>query len=697
MIDNTSDNTSDHSSDHSGDRSGDHTPGQDSAETAEPEAYRPVDPGRPGRAPRSWIVPGAIAVIVAFAVGYCAGDRPGRPAAEHDHGGQTESAIWTCAMHPQIRAPEPGKCPICGMDLVELTTRSAGSEDATGHDDARITLGERARILAGIRTVTLEPVVPSTRTRELRLLGKIDYDETRVKTVTAWTGGRIDRLLVATTGQRVTRGQPIARLYSPEIFSAHSDLIQARKQVTRLQSSSELTRLSAEAARDAARQRLRLLGIPAAELARLEAAETPARETTIRSRAGGTVIARLVDEGNYVAPGTALYRVADLARVWVQLEAYERDLVRLAVGDRVALTVSGLPGERFEGKVAFIDPTVDPRTRIARVRVEVGNRRGVLRPGMFAEAVLHGAHGPPPGGAPSGEASPGDAPSGEASEEPPPTLLVVPESAPLFTGERSIVYVEVTRDSDRGSSYQAREVTLGPRLGDGYPVLDGLAAGERVVVRGAFVIDADLQIQGGSSMMTRERDETVALGPLSPPLAKSLTQVIDRYLAGQRALAGDDAEAARRAGREVATAVGAAGPRIPERLRGAWDPLAVALATHGQNMGRADDLAAARRSFESLSGSMIELLSHFGNPGDETLHLAYCPMAFDGRGASWLQLGTTIANAYHGADMLGCGSIHSAVAPGMHLEAGTGSPTDTPASDPAHPPATPGHTGHGHP
>lgn len=211
----------------------------------------------------------------------------------------------------------------------------------------------------------------------------------------------------------------------------------------------------------------------------MERADKPSERVRIRTPFGGTVIERLATQGSYVETGSGLYRVAGLSTLWVQLDAYESDLSVLKTGQQVSLRVEALPGELFEGRVTFVDPVLDPKTRTARVRIEVKNQDRRLRPGMFVEASVRS-----------------DA-AAQPDEEAP---LVIPATAPLFTGRRSVVYIEV-EDAD-APTYEARVVTLGTRMGDLYPVLSGLDEGERVVVHGAFAIDADLQIQGGDSMMS---------------------------------------------------------------------------------------------------------------------------------------------------------------------------------------------------
>lgn len=416
-----------------------------------------------------------IVAIVAFALGGRLLEER-RASSDPTHVDSPSEQIWTCSMHPQIRQSEPGQCPICGMELIPV------EGDAADSSSDRITLTERAKALARVRTAEVGRL--GSGRAERRLLGRIEYDETSLRTVTAWIGGRIDRLFVSTTGERVKRGQVIATLYSPEVYNAHQDLIQARQQLSRLgDGGTPSARRAAEAALDAARDRLRLLGVPEGEVRAMERADKPSERVRIRTPFGGTVIERLATQGSYVETGSGLYRVADLSTLWVQLDAYESDLPVLRAGQEVRLRVEALPGESFEGRVAFVDPVVDPKTRTARVRIVVRNQDRRLLPGMFVEASVQSDARPD-----SGEEAP----------------LLIPVTAPLFTGRRSLVYVEVPTE-DR-PTYEPRVVTLGARMGEQYPVLDGLQAGERVVIEGAFAIDADLQIRGGGSMMTLEDD-----------------------------------------------------------------------------------------------------------------------------------------------------------------------------------------------
>ncbi|MGB0685710.1 MAG: efflux RND transporter periplasmic adaptor subunit [Planctomycetota bacterium] len=553
-------------------------------------------------------------------------------------------------MHPQVRQLQRGPCPICGMDLIPVTSR----DDGAAHGSNQVVLSERARTLAKVRTTLVRRQADATA--NLRLLGRFEPNESTLKTVTTWIGGRIDRLHVKVTGQRVHAGQVIATLYSPEVFAAHQDLLVAKQQVEQMRASPAASLRAAKSALDATRERLRLLGVPDDELARMEGQHRPTRAVAIRSPFAGTVIERMIAEGAYVSTGTPLYRVANLASLWLQLDAYENDLSRLSVGQAVRVFVEAIPGEVFEGKVTFIAPTLDPRRRTAEVRVQVDNRDGRLRPGMFAEASVATAEA-------TGQQSP----------------LVVPKTAPLFTGRRAIVYVEV-RSIDSGSAadgsrdriaYEPRTVRLGPRLGEVYPVVAGLKEGDRVVTRGAFALDADLQIRGGASMMAsaddREDGTWDAVIQVSAAERRKLAPVVGAYLEVQAALADDSLDRAKASATELTSVVQAIEFERPHQALAAWSELSSALRGHGQHIAMADSLEGARQGFGALSEAVIKLLSRFGNPTGHALRLAFCPMAARSHGALWVQKGSEIDNSYFGASMLTCGEVRQEVPPGGYL------------------------------
>jgi len=429
--------------------------------------------------------------------------------------------FWTCSMHPQIRKPGPGQCPICGMDLIPV------------HEESKtMGLREYHPVPDATKLMQIETALVEQRfvTAVVRMVGKVEYDETRVATITAWVPGRLDRLFVDYTGVPVRKGDHLVYMYSPELMSAQEELIQALQAVTNLRSSGiGIVRETSEATVQAAREKLRLWGLTAEQIAEVEKRGTPSDHITIYSPIGGIVILKNALEGMYVQTGSPIYTIADLSRVWVKLDAYESDLAWLRYGQKIEFTTVAYPGEPFTGTIAFIDPILDEKTRTVKVRVDAPNSDGRLKPGMFVHAVVRAdiaAGGRVMNADLAGKwicpmhpdvvkDGPGSCDicgmplvrteslgyvSADLASAPKP--LVIPASAPLVTGTRAVVYVE--RPGKDGPTYEGREVVLGPRAGDFYLVRSGIEEGERVVTRGNFKIDAYLQIQAKPSMMSPE-------------------------------------------------------------------------------------------------------------------------------------------------------------------------------------------------
>jgi Cu(I)/Ag(I) efflux system membrane fusion protein len=269
------------------------------------------------------------------------------------------------------------------MDLIPVSSLD---------DVGLVSLGDRARALANVRTAVVRR---AGATGARRLLGEIAPDESTRREVTAWVGGRIERLHVDVTGARIRRGQVIATLYSPEVYAAHQDLLVGKAQVARLSGGTGTARRAAEATFESARQRLRLLGVPDSDLARMESATGPSRTVRIRSPFVGTVLERVATEGSYVQTGAVLYRLADLDQLWAELDAYESDLPLLIEGQRVTLSVDGLPGEELEGHIVFVEPVVDPMRRTARSASKWTLRRDASGPACSSRPSWRSISGTP--------------------------------------------------------------------------------------------------------------------------------------------------------------------------------------------------------------------------------------------------------------------------------------------------------------
>ncbi len=282
--------------------------------------------------------------------------------------------LWTCAMHPQIRRDRPGKCPICAMDLVPVKKSAGGVRTVSISNDVKK--------LMNVQTV---PVQRRYVTADVRMVGKIDYDETKLAHITAWVSGRLDRLYVDYTGVEVKKGDHMVYIYSEELYTAQEELISALESKVQGTSSRFIEPMDLV---ESSREKLRLLGLTPEQIQEIEQRRKPTDHVTIYSPVSGIVIGKLKQEGDRVRTGDRIYTVADLRQLWVMLDAYESDLTWLRYGQEVEFSTEAYPGEVFKGRVAFIDPVLNAATRTVKVRVNVANEDGRLKPEMFVRAVV---------------------------------------------------------------------------------------------------------------------------------------------------------------------------------------------------------------------------------------------------------------------------------------------------------------------
>lgn len=386
-----------------------------------------------------------------------------------------------------------------------------------------ITLSDTAQKLASIQVM---PVERKFVTAEISMFGKIDYDETKLAYITARVPGRLDRLYVDYTGISVRKGDHLVYLYSPELLTAQEELIQALKRVRTKNNDRKYVQKDSFSILEAVREKLRLWGLTESQIKQIEKKNKASDHITIYAPISGTVIHKNAMEGMYVNTGTQIYTIADLNRVWVKLEAYESDITWIRYGQKVEIRTETYPGERFEGRISFIDPILNQKTRTVAVRVNVENRDGRLKPGMFVRGIVYSrmsAGGkvvePDMAGkwiSPMHPEIIKDRPGkcdicgmplvqaemlGYAAAEPKNAPIVIPATVPLITGKRAVVYVRIP---DNSTMFEGREVVLGPRAGNYYIVLKGLHEGELVVVNGNFKIDSAMQIEAKPSMMNPE-------------------------------------------------------------------------------------------------------------------------------------------------------------------------------------------------
>lgn len=499
-----------------------------------------------------------VGLVVGLIIGRGCVPRQVRMGTAETSGIQTaaKAEVWTCSMHPQIRLPKPGKCPICEMPLILAAAAQTGSGG-----EPMLQLSDHALAMASVET---SPVTRQELSRELRAVGKIQYSESSLATITARIDGYAERLFIDFTGVDIKAGDHLAEVYSPELIVAQEELLIALKSGT----GGQVAPLA-----ELAKLKLQRWGLTKDQIAVLVENNTLTDRITLYSPIQGTVIEKSVVQNSAFKAGDALYRIANLDTVWVYLDIYEVDLPWVRYGQRVEISAEALPGRVFDGRVTFVQPIVSEETRTVRVPVHVENKDHALKPGMFVSAVIRsglasdgraaptGVEGKfscpmhpqvlldqsgkcpvcempleqipgldPAVAAPGGRADPasqthsaatakyfcamkcegektydkaGNCPVCGMKLTPVPAaapatefgLLTVPASAVLDSGTRRIVYVEKSR-----GLFEPRVVVLGPRTAEFFPVLTGLAEGERVVTRGGFLIDSQFQITGHPSL-----------------------------------------------------------------------------------------------------------------------------------------------------------------------------------------------------
>ncbi|CAG0931562.1 efflux RND transporter periplasmic adaptor subunit [Geobacter sp.] len=409
-----------------------------------------------------FIVLPAMMLLAALSVTGC--QKKGQEGAGDGHDHAAEAKVeYTCPMHPFIVKDKPGACPICGMNLVKKV--EGGKADAKELEKlAQVSIPTTQMVMANVAT---QAVAAKSLQKEVTATGIVSYDQRRQAKVTAWVAGRIDRLNVNAVGDFVSKGRPVAELYSPDLVSAQQEYLLAVRSRDRLKSS-PIASISqgGEGLVASARQRLLLMGVKEQQIAGLEKAGQPNIKLPIYTPLSGVVIEKIALEGQYVNMGDPLFSIADLSTVWVEAEIYENDVSFVKVGQRVEVTSASWPGKTFVGRISLIYPFLDPKTRTIKARIELANPGLKLKPDMFVNAAIKMPLG---------------------------STVVVPATAVMDTGTRQVVWVQV-----KEGTFEPRNVKVGARVGDDIQVLSGLKAGEVIAGSGAYLIDSESQLRGGS-------------------------------------------------------------------------------------------------------------------------------------------------------------------------------------------------------
>jgi Cu(I)/Ag(I) efflux system membrane fusion protein len=560
---------------------------------------------------------------------------------EQVHTDQEGNVIYTCSMHPSIRENEPGNCPICGMELIPVTQDDTGEESPY-----ELTMSEAATKLADVQTTrVIKEVAVSTS----RLPGKIMVDERRLKTLPAHVPGRIEELYINFTGEYINKGDRVASIYSPQLVSAQKELLEVAKDKERNPS-----------LYNAARNKLLNWEITEEQINQIESSKKVMNEIDIVSKVDGYVINKMIEIGSHVQQGSTMFKLADLSKVWIMFDAYESDVASIKVGDEVLFTVEALPGKNFTAKITFVDPVLNPQSRTVSVRAEANNSDLALKPNMLAQ----------------GDIKSDVRDSGEQ--------ILVPKSAVLWTGERSVVYVK--KPNTAQPTFEFREVVLGQRVGDQYIVKSGVSEGEEVVTNGTFKIDSAAQLAGKASMMNKTPDgRPVRTGheghtmdgsgssqsksqmdmsskassdshSMDAPKAfiSQISKVVDDYIYLKNNLVGDKEAQVSSQAQSMQTSLNSVDMSLlSQEGHMIWMSQLDSIKTALNQLIEAQDISQQREGFESLSNIMLQVAKTYPIKG--IYFQQFCPMANDGIGAYWLSEKETIQNPYFGSQMISCG------------------------------------------
>lgn len=562
-----------------------------------------------------------VSVLIGLGIGWLI--KPNNASDSHaDHSESIDSqkeTIWTCSMHPQIRKQEPGKCPICGMELIPA------NENSQNEDPLAINMSATAVALANIESMVVEK---GKAIKKIQLNGKLKADQRKVYSQTTHFSARIEELQVQFEGEYVKKDQVIAMLYSPDLVSAQEELREAM-----------LVKEDQPALFEAAKNKLKNWKLSQKQIRNIMDADEIIEEFPLRADVSGYVLDKKVNKGDYLKEGEVLFEIADLSVLWALFDIYESDLPWIEEGDEIQFSVSGVPSKIFNGKVTYLDPFIDPKSRVAKARVVVPNSSDRLKPEMFISGTLL------------------------AELEKRNDQLLIPKAAVMWTGKRSIVYVK--QRSEKGLDFKLREVVLGPEMGESYLIEDGLQGGEEIAVNGTFSIDAAAQLAAKPSMMNRSEEEEKAGSKMMEDqkvnqdlnTKQEIYQLINLYLKLKESLAEDNFEAAKKQSEELfkklkATPMSSFSGKSHE----VWMKSESVIRKQLEKMKESSSLKEVRSHFIVLSDEFITLAKEFGSFEDK-LHLQFCPMANENQGAYWLSKEEKIKNPYFGEMMLRCGRV----------------------------------------
>ena len=559
---------------------------------------------------------------------------------DHNHDAvAATNQMWTCSMHPQIMQPEPGDCPICGMDLIPAESGS----DGLMADQFKLT--ENAMALANIQTTVVGK--GNVEGNTIKLSGKIAENEEANAVQVSYFAGRIERLNVSFTGEEVRKGQLLATIYSPELYAAQQELITAAS-----------LKESQPALYKAVRNKLKLWKLSENQINQIEETGKVKENFPVYATVSGTVTEKLVEQGDYIKQGQPLLKIANLNTVWGNFDVYENQIDRFKKGQEVMITTNAYPNKEFKGKVDFIDPVLNTKTRTVTLRVVLSNKDDVFKPGMFVTANIEG--------------------STAKNDE----VLSIPASSVLWTGERSVVYLKTNPDQP---IFEMREIKLGNQIGNEYEVVEGLFVGNEIVTNGTFTVDAAAQLQGKKSMMNKDGGKVMTgheghLGmdnnasnkesdhtnmnerlEVSEKFQQQLNSVYNAYINLKDALVKEDSISTSANATTLLNKLNKVDMKLlsDNKAHNHWMSLEGEIKSSATSISETSDIKSQRDHFKHLSSHLINAVQLFGI--NEKVYVEFCPMADNNNGAYWLSKEEKVINPYFGEAMLTCGEVKQVI------------------------------------
>jgi len=579
-------------------------------------------------------------LVVGLLLGWVLFGNSSNEKTEQNHSETTEkNQMWTCSMHPQIMQPEAGDCPICGMDLIPAESNSDGLMAN------QFKLTENAIALANIQT----SIVGNNNRKgsRIKLSGKIVENEEANAVQVSYFSGRIEQLNVSFTGEEIRKGQLLATIYSPELYAAQQELI-----------TSLSLKESQPALYNAVRNKLKLWKLSESQIKQIEETGKVKENFPIYATVSGTVSEKLVEQGDYIKQGQPLLKIANLNTVWANFDVYENQISQFKKGQDIKIITNAYPNKEFKGKVDFIGPILNLKTRTVTLRVVLNNQNDIFKPGMFVEGKIKGVS--------------------SNKEE----VLTIPSTAILWTGTRSVVYIKAIPNK---AIFEMHEITLGNKVGDNYEVLEGLNNSDEIVTNGTFTVDAAAQLQGKKSMMDKVGGKVMTgheghLGleenalvtnenhfnmnervNVSKAFQNQLKASFNDYIKLKNALVKDASNNVVTESKRLLDNLSKIDMKLltDKKTHQHWMSLEKEIKASATLISKTSNIKEQRNHFKHLSSHLINTVQLFGV--NEKIFVEFCPMVDNNKGAYWLSLEEKIFNPYYGDAMLKCGSVKQVI------------------------------------